>query len=253
MEYPERIVEFAFCPRPCYQYLADLADPEDWGEDGRVLVNYIDFTYRRAAELMRRQGACDSYIVVDGEAACLDTGLFTSRFEEIYTLFERNSRPDAQPWFLKGFYKASDTALAGIDVLPERVHYAENPADLVYDFHLAVRPNIDHILGDENNLLRVPEALRGSSNARLLRRVFEGAIAEAERKAAANYTIAVPQYYNGRIQLLLPLCLTGDMPELALTIQREEGFYSARTCLTLEMAYNNARQICRPMASWLAR
>lgn len=57
MEYPERIVEFAFCPRPCYQYLADLADPEDWGEDGRVLVNYIDFTYRRAAELMRRQGA----------------------------------------------------------------------------------------------------------------------------------------------------------------------------------------------------
>lgn len=174
MEYPERIVEFAFCPRPCYQYLADLADPEDWGEDGRVLVNYIDFTYRRAAELMRRQGACGSYIVVDGEAACFDTGLFTSRFEEIYALFERNSRPDAQPWFLKGFYKASDTALAGIDVLPERVHYAENPADLVYDFRLAVRPNIDHILGDENNLLRVPEALRGSSNARLLRRVFEG-------------------------------------------------------------------------------
>ncbi len=84
MEYPERIVEFAFCPRPCYQYLADLADPEDWGEDGRVLVNYIDFTYRRAAELMRRQGACGSYIVVDGEAACLDTGLFTSRFEEIW-------------------------------------------------------------------------------------------------------------------------------------------------------------------------
>ena len=127
----------------------------------------------------------------------------------------------------------------------------------MYDFRLAVRPNIDHILGDENNLLRVPEALRGSSNARLLRRVFEGAIAEAERKAAANYTIAVPQYYNGRIQLLLPLCLTGDAPELALTIQRaiqrEEGFYSARTCLTLEMAYNNARQICRPMASWLAR
>ena len=127
MEYPERIVEFAFCPRPCYQDLADLADPEDWGEDGRVLVNYIDFTYRRAAELMRRQGARGSYIVVDGEAACLDTGLFTSRFEEIYALFERNSRPDAQPWFLKGFYKASDTALAGIDVLPGRVHYAENP------------------------------------------------------------------------------------------------------------------------------
>ena len=31
----------------------------------------------------------------------------------------------------------------------------------------------------------------------------------------------MPQFYGGRIQLLLPLCLTGDKPELALTIQRE--------------------------------
>ena len=50
----------------------------------------------------------------------------------------------------------------------------------------------------------------------------------------------MPQFYGGRIQLLLPLCLTGDKPELALTIQREDGFYAARTCLTLDMAYNNA-------------
>lgn len=52
---------------------------------------------------------------------------------------------------------------------------------------------------------------------------------------------------------LLPLCLTGDKPELALTIQREDGFYAARTCLTLDMAYNNARLICRPETSWIKR
>lgn len=72
-------------------------------------------------------------------------------------------------------------------------------------------------------------------------------------RAAANYTLAVPQFYAGRIQLLLPLCLTGDTPELALAVQREDGFYSARTCLTLEMAYNNARLICRPETSWIKR
>ena len=76
---------------------------------------------------------------------------------------------------------------------------------------------------------------------------------KAARRAAANYTLAVPQFYGGRIQLLLPLCLTGDKPELALTIQREDGFYAARTCLTLDMAYNNARLICRPEASWIKR
>lgn len=52
---------------------------------------------------------------------------------------------------------------------------------------------------------------------------------------------------------MLPLCLTGDKPELALTIQREDGFYAARTCLTLDMAYNNARLICRPETSWIKR
>ena len=36
-------------------------------------------------------------------------------------------------------------------------------------------------------------------------------------------------------------------------IQREDGFYSARTCLTLDMAYNNARLICRPESSWIKR
>lgn len=63
--------------------------------------------------------------------------------------------------------------------------------------------------------------------------------------------MAGAQFYDGRIQLLLPLCLTGDKPKLALTIQREDGFYAARTCFTLEMTYNNARLICRPETSWI--
>ncbi|WP_293843497.1 DUF3825 domain-containing protein [uncultured Parolsenella sp.] len=144
-------------------------------------------------------------------------------------------------------------ALSEVGERPTRIHYTDNPADIIYDFHLRVRQNIDHILGDENNLARIPEQLHGKGNECLLRRAFEGAVAEAECRAAANYTIAVPQCYNGRIQLLLPLRLTGGQPELVLTICREDGFYSARTCLTLDMAYNNARQICCPMASWLAK
>lgn len=139
------------------------------------------------------------------------------------------------------------------EYLPCRVHFAEDPSQLVFDYRLPIRCNIDHILGDEENLTRIPEALKGETNSLLLRRAFEGAVVEAARRAAANYTLAVPQFYAGRIQLLLPLCLTGDTPELALAVQREDGFYSARTCLTLEMAYNNARLICRPETSWIKR
>lgn len=137
--------------------------------------------------------------------------------------------------------------------LPCRVRFAEDPSELVFDYRLPIRSNIDHILGDEENLTRIPASLMGEGNSLLLRRAFEGAVVEAARRAAANYTLAVPQFYGGRIQLLLPLCLTGDKPELALTIQREDGFYAARTCLKLDMAYNNARLICRPETSWIKR
>lgn len=83
-------------------------------------------------------------------------------------------------------------------------------------------------------------------------RLLEGAVAEAGRRAAANYMLAVPQYFNGHIQLFLLLCLTGDKSELALAIQRMDGYYAAHTCLTLAMAYGNAHLIVRPEASWIA-
>lgn len=107
--------------------------------------------------------------------------------------------------------------LVSFEYLPCRVRFAEDPSELVFDYRLPIRSNIDHILGDEENLTRIPASLMGEDNSLLLRRAFEGAVVEAARRAAANYTLAVPQFYGGRIQLLLPLCLTGDKPELALT------------------------------------
>ena len=188
-------------------------------------------------------------LVFDDDRCLFNTGLYTRRYETIYGLFEPNTKPDArQRWFLKGFFKESDPMLVSFEYLPCRVRFTEDPSELVFDYRLPIRSNIDHILGDEENLTRIPASLMGEGNSLLLRRAFEGAVVEA-----ANYTLAVPQFYGGRIQLLLPLCLTGDKPELALTIQREDGFYAARTCLTLEMAYNNARLICRPETSWIKR
>ena len=211
------VYDFAFCPEPCYERLADLADPEDWGPCNRILKNYLSFSFSRAVFLTERdvdQTAPSNLPLVFDDDRCL---------------------------------------LVSFEYLPCRVRFAENPSELVFDYRLPIRSNIDHILGDEENLTRIPASLMGEGNSLLLRRAFEGAVVEAARRAAANYTLAVPQFYGGRIQLLLPLCLTGDKPELALTIQREDGFYAARTCLTLDMAYNNARLICRPETSWIKR
>lgn len=245
--------DFAYCHPSHYDELARLADPEDWGQDNRILKSYCQNLFKRAAQLDAQHSQGGPFLCVsDSGHACFNTGLYTERYESIYALFVPNTREGArQPWFLEGFFKESDPALNDVPDLPERVHFTDNPADLVYDYRLKIRLNIDHILGDENNLARIPEQLREPRFQGVLGKLLEGAIQEAKRRVAANYTLAVPQYYNGRIQLLLPICLLGDSPDLALTIQREGGYYAARTCLTIDMAYNNARLITRPEASWI--
>ena len=87
-----------------------------------------------------------------------------------------------------------------------------------------------------------------------MRRQLTGAIDEVIRQVKTNYKIAVPQYFNRKTQLLLPLCLTpgSKNPDLALVIYKLDEFnYCARTCLTLEMAYMNARLIVKPQSDWL--
>lgn len=216
------VYDFAFCPEPCYDRLVDLADPEDWGPSNRILKNYLSFSFSRAVFLTERDvdqtAPSNLPLVFDDDRCLFNTGLYTRRYETIYGLFEPNTKPDArQRWFLKGFFKESDPMLVSFEYLPCRVRFAEDPSELVFDYRLPIRSNIDHILGDEENLTRIPASLMGEDNSLLL------------------------------------LCLTGDKPELALTIQREDGFYAARTCLTLDMAYNNARLICRPETSWIKR
>ena len=83
-------------------------------------------------------------------------------------------------------------------------------------------------------------------------KIFTGVIDTSIKKVIANYKLAVPQYYNGQIQLLIPLYFEDDdKPELALAVTKKNGYYQGHTCLTLDMAYNNARVIAKPECNWL--
>lgn len=160
------LYDFAFCPEPCYERLVDLANPEPWGEGNRVLKNYLLFSFKRAVQLTKRDHATaatpSALPIVFDEGLCLfNTGLYTRRYETVYALFEPNTREDArQRWFLKGFFKESDPALLSFECLPCRVRFAEDPSELVFDYRLPIRSNIDHVLGDERNLTRIPASLK---------------------------------------------------------------------------------------------
>lgn len=181
----------------------------------------------------------------------LNTGLFTSFYEAIYAYFTPNANQNRQKWFLDGFYTSYQLAIMGITAFPERANYFADPSAMVFDTNCDIIPQYQHIFNDPENFLRIPEVIRESPNKSML---FDGAIKRAKLMIDANCKTAVPQYYKGRIQLLIPICLVSEnVPDLALVVSKNAvgNQYLGHTCLTLDMAYNNARLIARPDSAWL--
>lgn len=65
--------------------------------------------------------------------------------------------------------------------------------------------------------------------------------------------VSISHYYQNKIQLLVPLCFgKDDSPSVALVLDlMKNGYYQATTCLSMEMAYMDARLIAKPESNWL--
>lgn len=234
----------------------DFRDPTPEQQTYRhpILYNYIQHTFKRLSEeydATDDPAVKNSKIAIKGDKACFNTGLYTSNYEQIFGLFTKNRREDAQPWYMIGFFRESDIELNSFVPLPTRAEYFTDISDLIFDYRLEIRVNSDHILNDPSNLARLPEMFRAPAQRELLINVFNGAVNVAKKKVAANYRLAIPQFYEGTVQLLIPLCLAGQQVDAALVIYREGEIYQGRTCLTIDMAYNNARLIAKPESNWL--
>lgn len=111
-----------------------------------------------------------------------------------------------------------------------------------------------YILSNEINRQRLPESIRNHGGLSLYL-LLEVAVEMTRQYAEFAPSIIVPQIYQGRLQYLLPLYLTKTdridrtMPDLALILSpMPEGYYCGHTCLTLEMAMQNARLFVRHTA-----
>lgn len=261
------LFKFAFIPKyddRIRELAEDIADSETWdfvthagvGTSSRypILKNYLEHTFRKL------QAERKIVYTSDNQFTCFNTGLVTPNLEDIFALFEiykpSSNTPrigPVAPYYFRGFCKESDGKIMAhfSHNLPEIANYFDKPDLLLFNPKCKITPDLDHIITD--NIQRFPAHLKGASGDEL-RRQLHGAIVETNKKVRSNYKIAIPQYYSGQIQLLLPLCLTAGSPnpDLALvTTKVSDTMYSARTCLTLEMAYNNARLVVKPQSEWL--
>ena len=253
------IFKFAFFPtyQDNIKFLADsLADKEEWDySDSKektypILKSYLEHTFRKIQQEKKLA------FTPNNKYACFNTGLVTENLEDIFAYFEANknlSVTSSTPFCFKAFLRKSDNQLLKNfpDNLPDAANYFEKPELLIFNPKFDLIPDIDHIINDNKD--RFPRHLQLAYGAEV-RRHLKGSIDEIKMKVRTNYKLAVPQYYDGKIQLLLPLCLTAgtNNPELALVIyQLGDKAYTARTCLTLKMAYNNARLIVKPQSDWL--
>lgn len=227
--------------------LADLAQDEPWSftksdkESNVILKNYLKYTFFKLQE--------ENKVIETVDYCLFNTGLFTKYCEPIYVYGEKNLQ--AEPvWKFTAFYTAYELGAIGIGEYPERADYFQDPGLLIFDWHYNVNINIKHILEDKDNASRLPECVTKADRPEY---ILHGAIDNAIKRVAANYKLAVPQYFSGKIQLLLPLCFDKtDIPHLALALTKmEAGYYQGHTCLTMAMAYNNARLISKPESNWL--
>ena len=213
-----------------------------------ILASYLEYTFQKLSSDEKIEFANDKQV------ACFNTGLLTSNLEEIFDLFTENRSYNKQsPYFFKAFVKESDREFLThfSNNIPESANYFSEPEKLIFNPRWNVKTDIDHIIRDSKQ--RFPAPLNNASD-REVRKNLVGALDEIIKRVKANYKLAIPQYYNGKIQLLLPLCLLDEnVADLALVVDRvtDSNTYIIGTCLTTGMAYNNARLIVRPQKEWL--
>lgn len=259
---------------------------EDWGQDSIILHNYLtqlfDAVAKRYLSELKESGEehdedyeTGLFFTDDDKYMLFNTSLYNSHFEQIYMLCTRNRIKQQQLWFFKCW--CTNQELAAMNLFPRK-----KPISFIFfrEHHeLYFTPTIEltifqnHIMQDDIKHNRIPTALSGmrfqdkekSDYAEKL----ASAVARMLVRVKQNSRTVVPQYFDGKLQLLLPLSFSEDNAvQLVIPVSKEQKdlkrgetvrdpnnpdhwHYVGRTVLDMKMAYNNARLLNRLESEWL--
>lgn len=232
--------------------LSKLLLDENWGNKLWILKNFVDQTIVRQFEMGDEQlfpVGSDSFLVNINLLSKTMLPLFMRitrcfaeppqyRFEEFGT-FSNLVEPELAA-------KISDDSIH-TSIKPPRFY--DRADELQFDAYLPVDVDEKHICDTNKDRL---ETATQFTEREQQQRWFSEELSRQRRAARYNYRLAIPQRYDGQVQLLLPLFLNNKVV-LVATLQRVDTGYRAATVLTPEMAYSNARLLGRIESSWLVQ
>jgi len=276
-----QLKDYVFISKDCTRRLADYVAREPWGAECGLLYKYLDYIFR--CQAFKRQ----TIEVDDGSHQFLvfHSGLQRRRDgEALFVLLVPNKKYVAQSWRvqfgnIRNSFVSRRELLAKLkephvveDYLPQRTRFEASPIDAVYDHRLPIAVDWEERLTtNKDRLCRVLGSVAFfDRNWRFLRlselaQAFEAALARTRRRRdIAPERLAVAQgfvdskHHKFRMELLLPLSVefprgSGAWFAFALAIARQSDgeAYMAKSLLTMDMAYANARLVGYVRSEWL--
>lgn len=246
--------------------LKSLAEEENWDYIKKpstgipVLYSYINYTFQRILDQDKLVNGKSSK---DGkEYAYFNTGLVTQDQDEIYGYLEKiPNQPQNEGWQIH--HSEYDFLEFNTDKSHHRKYFSSSPEIATYFTEAEVRElifdtslNNGEIIVDKEHI----EERKGRFEDERIKQLEKGlfydalknAIELAKKRVKRNYKTAIPHFYDGKIQFLLPLCMINKKDaDAALVVKKEESVYKADTVLNLDQAYNNARLLAKPDREWL--
>lgn len=223
-----------------------------------ILFSYINQTFKQIEiqnKLQKGKSSKD-----EKEYTYFNTGLVTPQQDELYGYFVKNSnyKPldgwgiQIPEWFFLEFETENSNYRRYFSNDAEIATYFKEAqvTDLIFDSTIKVIPDKEHLV--KRKLRIESEIIRNLDDDAFIEAIKES-IVLAVKRIRRNYKTAIPHFYEGKIQFLLPLCFKANKAEAlgALVVNRNENIYEAHTILNLDQALNNARLLAKPDREWL--
>ena len=250
--------------------LADIATPEPWGTDPQsrtgghdFLRSYIGHMFARLRE--EQQAGVTGKLIYSGDGSHIiwNTNLADRFGHDIIISAEVSRSVEGKEFFqrhkivVKGVRELRTLGFTGYEK-PSSASFFSDANDVIYhpDWKVDIETNflkLKHAV--EDNRERFPITFQNKPSD-YVARCLTNAITLSSGMAKRDCRFIVPMYSatHHSLQFLMPLYLGGRIkrvPDIAVILTADNGYYIPETILGMKDAYMDARLITKPDEAWL--